>query len=150
MEILDPDQIDISSLQQIAGVDQVINWFGFWPSFNDSEVLRITMERQVGEEQCCFGYLVDFITFDARVDPSDERRKNSLLTLFFKRPVKVSLSGFNYQNALNGLWIWREDAKFFVEFCGFGADATWECEAIEVVNIAKYSGEVIGFERSSR
>lgn len=149
MRVVDPEQIDLSVLQHIAGAEMVTKWFGFWPSFHDCEILRITMERQFGEEPCCYGYKVEFIVFDGSVEPSDKRRNNSLLTLFFKRPIKASIKGFNHQNAINGLWIWIENEKFLVEFCGFGADAAWECESVRVIDVSKYVGKVIGFENVS-
>jgi hypothetical protein len=33
---------------QIEGADEVVNWFGYWPTFHDAEVLSIILDRGTG------------------------------------------------------------------------------------------------------
>jgi hypothetical protein len=33
---------------EIEGASDVVNWFGYWPTFHDAEVLTITLERRSG------------------------------------------------------------------------------------------------------
>lgn len=35
----------MESIPDIEGADQVVEWFGYWPSFHDAEVLSITLNR---------------------------------------------------------------------------------------------------------
>jgi hypothetical protein len=34
-------------IQEIPGALSVIEWFGFWPSFHDGEILEVHLSRQV-------------------------------------------------------------------------------------------------------
>lgn len=33
---------------QIEGVDEIVKWFGYWPTFHDAEVLSISLDRWAG------------------------------------------------------------------------------------------------------
>ena len=33
-------------LQGVAGSRELLNWFGYWPSFHDAEVISLTLNRR--------------------------------------------------------------------------------------------------------
>src|SRR5688572_8360888 len=95
---------------RIAGADKLLAVFGYWPSFHDAEVVRITLDRRSPA-----GELVD-PTLDALIhtwemtDAVNEAgsyvlRHHVLVHLRFQGIDELQLEAFNHQNVLFGLTI---------------------------------------------
>lgn len=112
------------------GAEDIIAWFGYWPSFHDSEVISISLERPgicrvvvktfetTREIDANGGYksvkhaTVTFVLEDFPID------RSSGLT-----PVRIE--GFNHQNALNGIVVTKPPAGYELMLePAFGVDAT--------------------------
>ncbi len=123
---------------QIENHELVTDAFGGWPSFDDFEVISLTLER--GAEPCPALNLL----FLGLQPPLGAERKgvSCLLTLRFLGIDNLKLEGFNHQNAVNGLSIsegWSEllNRKIFrVEIVkGFGVGASFDCDKITVMTV---------------
>jgi hypothetical protein len=142
----------MDATDRILGADKLIPVFGYWPSFHDSEVLSMTLDRRAQGD----GYgptLVAVIhafemTSEVGADGCYVLRHHVLVHFRFHDVVELQLEAFNYQNVLYGLHIsdlrerQLENIKFGVRFdSSFGVDAAFQCRAIEVVSVVPYSKE---------
>ena len=111
----------------INGAEQVVAWFGYWPTFHDAEVLSINMDRRSGCR-------VEIHAF-RKTNSVDDRgcyvcEKNAVIT-FVLEGFPLDLSGivnsriefFNYQNVLNGLAVNKTSIGYeLIMHCIFGVD----------------------------
>jgi hypothetical protein len=94
--------MDETALHAIPGATSLIERFGRWPSFHDSEVLQMDLRRAGSSE-------VKIHIFEMTGD-LDERgsyiNRNHTIVTFHLIDVEVhELSGFNHQNVLSGIAI---------------------------------------------
>src|SRR6266567_3356891 len=84
----------------IPGAEELVRWFGFWPSFHDAEVLEVRLDRlsrfsirihtwRMTKEVDAQGYFV----LDHHV----------VVTFWLEGLTGLSLEGFNAQNVIAGL-----------------------------------------------
>jgi uncharacterized protein (DUF433 family) len=89
---------------QLPGLEDLIAWFGYFPSFHDAEVVSISLDRTGASRTAIH-------TFQ-RTNETDERghyvcRKHVVVTFVLERIRDLSLEGFNSQNVLNGISLAR-------------------------------------------
>ena len=147
----------------IDGAEQLVAVFGYWPTFHDAEVLWLRLDRGSAGEGS-FGPTLDALVHVFEITPevgSDGyyvQRHHMLAHLRFHEVVELRLDGFNHQNALSGIDFtdlrdWQlERVKWAVRFdSAFGADASFQCRAVEVVSVVPCSkaGEPIHAEPSA-
>lgn len=76
-------------IQRIIAADQLVDWFGYWPSFHDSEVLWIKLER--GHQRLQGDVTVEFLVHTwelITVGDQLESRKNCL-SILYSRIVQI-------------------------------------------------------------
>lgn len=151
IEILNPEEVELSILEQVTDYTKLVERFGFWPSFHDNEILKITLDRSPNGQEHCAEMTIELVTFDIRKNPKDLERKNTVVSLVFKGLINMDLKSFNYQNAINGIWLWKErnanlrKDTFRAEFGkAFGADGSLECEEVIVKCVQPYEGKLLG------
>lgn len=88
---------------QLPGLEELIAWFGYFPSFHDAEVISISIDRK--------GARIAVHTFQI-TNETDEKghyvcRKHVVVTFVLERIRDLSLEGFNSQNVLNGISLAR-------------------------------------------
>ena len=147
----------------INGAEQLVSIFGYWPTFHDAEVLWMRLDRRPAGEGD-YGPTLEALVHAFEMTPevgSDGHyvlRHHVLVHLRFQEVVELRLDGFNHQNALMGLTFTdlrdgqMERVKWAVRFdSAFGADASFQCLAVEVVNVAPCSkaGDPIHAEPSA-
>ena len=98
--------MDETALHEIPGATSLIERFGRWPSFHDSEVLQMDLRRAGRSE-------VKIHIFEMTGD-LDERgyyiNRNHTIVSFHLTDTEVhELSGFNHQNVLSGIAIRKTD-----------------------------------------
>ena len=85
----------------------ITDWFGYWPSFHDAEVLSLYLDRRPLEAGPGPSLVVRVHTFEMTREVDDRGhykfRKHAIITLEFDGVEEMSLDGFNGQNALAGL-----------------------------------------------
>ena len=106
------DQQEI--LAHLSGAQQIVDWFGYWPSFHDSEILSIALSR-VGASR------VQIHAF-AMTDQIDQRGyyttdRHAIVTFLLEDITNLELGGFNNQNVISSL-VLRKEATGYVFVLG--------------------------------
>jgi hypothetical protein len=137
--------MDNKILKRVIGNGKLVTRFGQWPSFHDTEVVSIRLDRDRGE--ALTGPLATFVIhlFRVEVAPDHPERSNSLVTLGFRDIEFLKLSDFNNQNALIDLDISErfverlKRSSFVVVFkMAQGTDWSFECGEIEVLSVEPF------------
>jgi len=125
--------------------------FGRWPSFHDSEVMRIVLNR--GDVQRFDPYLeatIHVFQMTAEVDEHGKHvlKNHTAVTFRFIEIYELSLEDFNQQNVMCDLSISDisdhklERIKFNVSFDGiFGVSAKFQCNSICVESVEPFVRE---------
>jgi hypothetical protein len=85
-----------AALSEIPGGREVIDWFGDITDFGDSEVIRLTLDRQ-GPSQLVIA--LDWPT------------KSAIVTFELSAWIDVTLRGFSHQNVIGGLRLRRPEDR---------------------------------------
>jgi hypothetical protein len=130
--------------------------YGRWPSFHDTEVVSIRMDRDAGAPFTGVQLTVTFHVFRIEVAPDDPARDNRLVTLVFRAAEQLSLRDFNHQNAIIDfvLSLGRSERLnadiFYIHLKqGFGVDLSFECRAIEVLSVEPFTPQWGAWARGS-
>jgi hypothetical protein len=133
-------------MEGIAGAQQLMAVFGYWPSFHDAEVLSIKLDRMAIDESDgpILEATVHVFEMTSEVDSTGHYvlRHHVLAHLRFDDVVELTLEGFNHQNALFGLGIkdirerQLERIRWEVSFDpSWGVGASFQCYGVEVVSV---------------
>ena len=88
----------------IGGAVALADWFGYWPSFHDAEVIRIVLDRN----DTSVLVLHTFATSDELTSSGHYlTHKHTLVSVHFSDVLAVELDGFNHQNVLSCLFFKR-------------------------------------------
>lgn len=133
-------------VENIGGHGKAISHFGHWPSFHDSEVVSITLERDAREnelEPVLIARIHAFNTTD-KVDAKGYfvTEKHGVVRFRFTGIRELSLSEFNCQNALMDISFvdiadrQMEGLRFEVSFDpAYGVSCSFQCASIEIEGI---------------
>ena len=134
--------------ERIVGYHRLTSLFGYWPSFHDSEVLCVRLERRqfiegIGPNLDALIHVFE-MTSEVSPDGSYVLRHHSLVHFRFHGVVELRLEGFNLQNMLWELAIsdigeqQSERIHFQVEFVpSFGLSASFQCNRIELLTVTR-------------
>ncbi|HEY3825621.1 MAG TPA: hypothetical protein VGL82_13750 [Bryobacteraceae bacterium] len=93
-------RVQMTEAPEIPGAEEVIGWFGCWPTFHDAEVVSINLNRRSG----CRVVVNAF-----RTTPTVEHATVTFLLEGFPMDpagvVNSRIEFFNHQNVLSGLQI---------------------------------------------
>src|SRR4051812_18730399 len=115
----------MNGIERIEGYSKALAHFGRWPSFHDSEVVRIELDRG-DESSAILRASVHAFNLTSKIDPKGHyiTENHGVIHFEFIDVCELSLTGFNHQNALAGLSIGDiserqiERQKFEVSFDG--------------------------------
>jgi hypothetical protein len=137
----------VGNVDRIAGAEQLVALFGYWPSFHDAEVLWLRLDRRAHGDGY-YGPTLEAlihtfeITSQVGADGCYVLRHRVLVHLRFREVVELRLEGFNHQNALMGLALTdlrerqMERVRWAARFhSAHGVDASFQCYAAEVVSV---------------
>jgi len=147
---------DLSTPEAVAlvqGYSLLTDRFGEWPSFEDAEVLRLSLDRgnhdwvvrtENWTDRIPPSLTVKFFVFDNRFADDDPRRKPSEVTIKFCELDQFEIDGFNHQNPILGLGIClvyspeRRQHMFLVDWGGTALkhEVRFLCESIHVESVA--------------
>jgi len=98
-------------LQTIPGAQALFDWFGYWPSFHDSEVLGVELNRRGSSKIRVHAFGVT-----GAVDSNDLYvcEKHCTVTMVLDDVSGVELADFNHQNVISSLKISRENNEFIL------------------------------------
>lgn len=104
-----------SHLQEIPGSTELHDWFGYWPSFHDAEIVSLHLNR-IGPSS------MRVHTWEMTKEV-DERgnyvlAKHVVVEFIFEGVSDLDVSGFNHQNVIFGLNIEKMESGFQVNLSG--------------------------------
>jgi|AGTN01.1.fsa_nt_gi hypothetical protein len=99
----------------IPGAKQVFDWFGFWPSFHDAEVIELHLARKATS-----WLKVHVWRTTKEIAPQGHfvMDKHAVVTFNMEGIEVLELSGFNHQNVLSDLSIGPTEGKFELTLYG--------------------------------
>jgi immunity protein 50 of polymorphic toxin system len=74
-------------LPKISGVEEIVSWYGEWPSFHDAEILELHLERT---GRC---WLKIYTVWN----------KQAVVTFKMEEVTDLELADFSHQNVIGGL-----------------------------------------------
>ena len=130
---------------EIENSEIVKDFFGFYPSLHDSEVIEIILNRELGFDFSGPYLYLSLYSFDYRYQPTDFQRKNCKILMVFGGVEVHYIRNFNHQNAMADFNIekyyserLRRD-RYMIEFGEFGGIVKFSCESIKVESIEPFT-----------
>ena len=98
-------------ISEIHGAAELQQWFGYWPSFHDAEILGLDLNRKGSSS-----LLVHTWEMTKEIDDKGYYvlAKHVVVEFIFEAVSGVSLNGFNDQNVIFQLVIEKTDSGFRV------------------------------------
>jgi hypothetical protein len=119
-----------NELQAIVGAQELHDWFGYWPTFHDAEIVSLHMNRRSPSSMLIHTWEM--------TNKVDERgfyvlEKDVVVEFVFENISGLDLSGFNHQNVIFGLELEKKAAGFMLTLdpC-YGLGGTIEAENISI------------------
>jgi hypothetical protein len=118
-----------TELAQLTGAQDLFDWFGYWPSFHDAEVISVHLNRAGSSS---------LVLHDAW-----EPTKHVVITFLLYEILESTLEGFNHQNVLFGLELVRKDSGFELTLdSSFGLGGRIVAQRVEISLVAGEPTEV--------
>lgn len=99
------------NIGEIEGAAELEEWFGYWPSFHDAEIVSLHLNRTGSSS-------LRVHTWEMTKEIDDKGyyklAKHVVVEFVFEVVCGLSLSGFNQQNVIFGLGIEKTDSGFRV------------------------------------
>ncbi len=129
--------MDFEEQKEIENANLVIDHFGYWPTFHDSEVISIKLERTLNKEHSSVQLkLYSFEMTSEVVNGFYKSIKHCYIDFEFLHLNKIELDGFNHQNAVLSLEFGKEgNIKFCNIVSAYGVDGYLETEQIRIKNL---------------
>lgn len=129
--------------QRFAGHEKLTSLFGYWPGFEDAEILFLQLARQGRQPSDGPTVTMRLQTFEWGHDAESGRtviNHRCIVTLRFSEVEELHLAGLNYQNPIHQLSLGEEDHSFSgrltVHFpAARGLSGSFTCHNAEVVAV---------------
>ncbi len=117
-------------LADIEGAKDLFDWFGYWPSFHDGEVIEMQLCRSSFSSIKIHTWET---TKEVDAQGYNVMTKHVVVGFVFKDISTLSLRGFNNQNVLSGLALEKTDGGFrlILDEC-YGLAGTIEANEISI------------------
>ena len=102
-------------LAEIQNASALVEWFDFWPSFHDAEVLSILLKR---EGESCVKVHAFAGTSDLDASGHYVCIKHVTVNFLLEGVSTVQLDGFNNQNVISGLGLEKRDDGYELKLYG--------------------------------
>ena len=113
---------------RIPGAGDLIEWFGYWPSFHDAEVTSVELTRS-GPSRVAVH--VFEITDEVNAKSQYVCRKHVIVSFRMDGILEVELTGFNRQNVLAGLEVAGLEQGYELRLAGcHGVDGRIAAESV--------------------
>jgi hypothetical protein len=133
--------VDFEEQKEIENADLVIDHFGYWPTFHDSEIISITFERTLDKGTSLA--MVRVYSFEATnkvVGRYYQLIKQCFVDIEITDLIKTEVDGFNHQNAVLALEFGREDQNVFCNMVSaYGVDGYIEGRKIKIKRLEPIS-----------
>ena len=103
----------MSEEAQFEGSEIVTDWFGYWPSLHDSEVLSADFQRAIGGSGPELRVKVHAFEMTSEVNDKGYFKliKHCIIELRFEQVSDVELRNFGHQNVIDGISLSFVSAK---------------------------------------
>lgn len=141
-------RVVLDPIDYVAGAEQLVEIFGAWPSFHDSEILELRLKRRGRDEFEGPQLEIVFHLFQGERDPaatSGVRWFNHTQATFrFSNVCELAITEFNNQNAILDLLLEAGGAHPMSTSLpavrvtlqpGYGVGGSFLCSSIEVVKV---------------
>jgi Immunity protein 50 len=117
-------------IHDVPGADDLLKWFGKWPSFHDAEVLGIELNRKGAS---CLRIHTWEMTKEIDAKGYYVNRKHVVVSFFLENLKDVELAGFSSQNVVFGLTLTRVVGGFQLSLDpSYGVAGTLTAEKIRI------------------
>jgi immunity protein 50 of polymorphic toxin system len=122
----------------------VQDFFNKYPSLHDSEVIELTLNRELGFDFRGPRLFLTLYAFDSSALPESPNRKECKLQFVFEKVELVYIKDFNHQNAMADFEMDRyycdrlKQERYKMFFGEFGAKISFTCDHIKVISIEPY------------
>jgi hypothetical protein len=126
--------VDFEEQREIEDAKLVIDHFGYWPTFHDSEIISITFERTLDKGTSSATLRVySFEVTDKVVGRHYQLLKHCFIDIEITDLIKAEIDGFNHQNAVLALEFGREESNIFCNMVSaYGVDGYLEGKKIKI------------------
>ena len=119
-----------NELEAIKGAKDLRDWFGYWPSFHDAEVVRLHLNRKAPSS-----LVVHTWEMTKELDARGYYllAKHVVVEFLMNEVVDLSLHGFSHQNVLFGLTIETAENGFRLNMDdSYGISGTIDAKEISI------------------
>jgi len=92
--------------EEIQGGRELLEWFGFWPSFHDAEILSISLNRSGESRIEIYAFRM---TDQIDADGYFVLDKDALVTFYLRDISNLKIENFGSQNVICGLDLVKEE-----------------------------------------
>lgn len=117
-------------LETVNGAKNLCDWFGYWPSFHDAEVIWLHLNRRTTSS-----LVVHTWEMTKEVDEQGYyvQAKHVVVEFLMNNIVDLNLNGFSHQNVIFGLMIERLDDNYRLTLEGcYGIAGTIDAKDISI------------------
>jgi len=128
--------------KDIENAQVIIDHFGYWPSFEDSEVISIKLERTLDKSSASVHLrLYSFEMSDEVLNDDYLISKHCFIDFEFAEVANTEFDGFNHQNSVVALEFGKQDENSFCHIVSaHGVDGYLEAKQIRVISLEKIIG----------
>jgi hypothetical protein len=127
----------MDEVPDLPGAEKIVEWFGSWPSFHDSEVVSIQLHRS---EPSRISIRAWNMTSEVTAQGYFVHDKQAIVTFVLEKFVEdregitmVEILGFNQQNVLSNLDVNKEPTGYELKLNGiYGVSGTIKATRISV------------------
>ena len=100
-----------SHLVNVAGAIELCDWFGYWPTFHDAEIIRLSLNRSEPSTVEVYTWKIT-----GQVDKKGYYllTKHVLVEFLLHDVIELDLSGFSKQNVIAGLDVQKTDRGYLL------------------------------------
>jgi len=119
-----------NGLEAISGAHELHDWFGYWPSFHDAEIMRLDLNRH--------GSSTLFVHTWEMTDKIDGEGfyvldKHVVVEFMLEDVSGLNLTGFNFQNVIFELSIEKKEEGFLLDLAPcYGLAGTIEAKNLSI------------------
>jgi hypothetical protein len=122
----------------------VKQFYGLWPNLHDSEVIEITLNRELGFDFTGPKLRLSLYIFNVPATSDNPDIKKSNLVLIFSGVELDFITDFNHQNAMKDFLMEQyycdrlSENRYRISFGRFGAKVEFTCKTIKVESIKSF------------
>jgi hypothetical protein len=143
-------------METIRGAEQLVAVFGYWPTFHDAEVLRVSLSRDNPAGDRSPTLELDIYAYDTdgttTTDGYYRLTHQVVVTFRFEGIDALVLEDFNRQNVIGGLGVEpvvgaEGQSMLEVELSSiYGLGGTFRCRTAEIVGVRAWQQSASGTE----